>query len=516
MKRINISDNLRKSIITNGIDLSKPKNIFINSDKADHQYIDQALSSSELLFKQLWEISVAGMRLTDEQGNILAVNDAFCKTVEKSRQELISQPFPVIYHPDEQKDALDFYIKDLQENALKTRFERERILWNGRKAWFDFANSFLELPGIGKIVLSNINDITKRKTAELNLQISEERYRMLFNNANDAIFVCHLVKDKWFGDFIEINNSVSTLTGYSLDELKQTDFYRIIPSKYTDKLKSVLEDLVKKRHVIFEVHLLRKDGREIPVEISSHLFEYNNRPTILSMARNITERKQSERKLKETSKLLRNLASRLQAIREEERTVIAREIHDELGQNLTVLKMQVSLIANKLNDDQQHLKDKLESASQLIDQTVDSVQKISAKLRPGILDELGLIPAIEWQSQEFAERTAIVCDTDMPENDLELDREKSTAIFRIFQETLTNVARHAQAKKISIILRKTNESLMLEITDNGRGIRESQIKDPNSLGILGMKERVMVLGGTVNINGVPGQGTNVKVKIPLL
>jgi len=488
----------------------------IKPNTVENQVLENVLSSSELLFEQLWDISVDGMRLTDEQGTMLVVNEAFCKIVEKTKQELINQPFPIIYHQDEQKTALEIYTHDLSENALKTRFERERILWNGRKVWFDFTNSFIELPGIGKIVMTIINDITSKKLSDIELQKSENRFRMLFNNANDAIFVCHIEDDKWFGNFIEINNPGRTLTGYSIEELMYTDFYRIIPQKYSEKLKGVLEDLKSKRHVIFEVELLRKDGREIPIEISSHLFEYNNKPTILSMARNITNRKLSEQKLKQSSELLRNLASRLQAIREEERTLIAREIHDELGQNLTVLKMQIAFVANKLNDDQQFLKEKVESASKLIDSTVDSVQKISAKLRPGILDELGLIPAIEWQAQEFEERTAIVCDINMPKYDLKLDQEKSTAIFRIFQETLTNVARHAQAKKVSIILRRTNGSLLMEITDNGRGIRSSQIENLNSLGILGMKERALVLGGTVEINGVPDQGTNVKVEIPLI
>ncbi|MFC2088640.1 PAS domain S-box protein, partial [Calditrichota bacterium] len=461
------------------------------------------------------EISVDGMRLTDEKGNILAVNEAFCKTVEMTKDKLIYQPFPVIYDQAERKEALEMYTHDLQQNALKTHFEHERILWNGKKIWFDFTNSFLSLPGIGKIVLSAINDITKRKTAEINLLKSEERYRMLFNNANDAVFMCHIVDDKWFGDFIEINNPGSILTRYSIDELKQTDFYRIIPSIYSDKLRVVINKLINNKHVIFEVSFLRKDGREVPVEISSHLFEYNDRPTILSMARNITERKQSEEKLKQSSELLRNLASRLQAIREEERTVIAREIHDELGQNLTVMKMQISLISNKLRNDQQLLKNKLDSASKLIDQTVESVQKISAKLRPGILDELGLIPAIEWQSQNFEEMTGIVCDYSLLNEDIKLDREKSTAIFRIFQEALTNVARHANAKKISVLLRRVDNSLILEITDNGRGIRKGQPQDQNSLGLLGMKERALVLGGSVSINGVPDQGTNVKVEMPL-
>jgi len=131
------------------------------------------------------------------------------------------------------------------------------------------------------------------------------------------------------------------------------------------------------------------------------------------------------------------------------------------------------------------------------------------------LDELGLIPAIEWQAQEFEERTGIQCDCTLPSEELDIENDKATAIFRIFQEALTNVARHAGAKRISVILKEVNEFLLLEITDNGRGIKETQIKNPKSLGILGMKERAIAFGGEVLINGVPDKGTNLKLKMPV-
>jgi PAS domain S-box-containing protein len=481
----------------------------------DYKYLEKMLSGSELLFKQLWNSSVDGMRLTDEHGNMIAVNEAFCKTVGMTKQELIYQPFPVIYHKKEHGKALKMYKNDLRHNAIKTHFEHERMLWNNKKVWFDFTNSFIDFPGFGKIVLSIINDITLRKTTEIDLQKSKERYELLFNSANDAVFICHLDLNNHFQKFIEINNLASNILGFTKAELTEIDFYQIIPPKNVYTLQSVVEKLLNDKHAIFEITLLKKDRRPFLVEISAHLFDFDNKPTVLSIARNISDRKQTERQISESSKLLRDLASRLQDIREEERTMISREIHDELGQNLTVLKMQISLLSNKLEDNQGHLKDKLLSASKLIDQSVESVQRIAAKLRPGLLDELGLIPAIEWQSQDFEERTGIKCNYTLPSEDLELDRDKATAIFRIFQEALTNVARHAHAQRISIIMRKVNNSLQLEITDNGRGIKESQIKDPGSLGILGMQERAIVFGGEVMINGVPDKGTNVKVKMPL-
>ncbi len=487
----------------------------LDDEIKEHREAEKALSKSEILFKQVWDISVDGMRVTDEEGRIIAVNESFCKIVEMTEEQLEGQLFPVIYDESEHAEALEIYAWDLKNNELKTNFEAERILWNKKKVWFEFSNSFVQIEGTGIIVLSVINDITKRKMIELEIQKNEKRYRMLFNNGNDAVFVNHLTADNHFDQFIEVNDVARLRLGYSREEFHRMDLSSTLPERYHTDLEKAKEKLLAVDHVIFEVMQMRKDKRQIPVEISAHLFEFDNRPTVLSIARDITERKIVEKKLKHTSNQLRNLSSRLQDIREEERTMIAREIHDELGQVITVLKIQVSLMANKLHKDQNNLREKIDFVSQTLDQMVDTVQKITSKLRPGILDELGLIAAIDWQAQEFEKRTGIVCDSLILIKDISLDREKSTAIFRIFQEALTNIARHADADKISVILREEEEQLTLEITDNGQGIRKSQIENPRSLGILGMQERALVLGGTVQIRGVAGSGTHVKVAMPL-
>lgn len=344
---------------------------------------------------------------------------------------------------------------------------------------------------------------------------SLEWYRLLFNKINDAVFVCHLDETGTFETFIEVNDVACKRLNYSREDLLALSFYDIIDPKQTGELDLAVRDLFTKDYYLFEVNQLTRDKRRIAVELSAHRFEYDERSTVLSIARDITERKRSEKKLMASHEQFRNLASRIQTIREEERSALAREIHDELGQALTVLKIQISLLSHKLRNDQVDLKDKLTSMAGYIDQTVDSLQHILGKLRPGILDELGLVPAIEWQSQDFQEITGIRVEYILPEDTLELDEEKATALFRIYQEALTNIARHAHANHVNVTLRTDHADLVLEVTDNGIGISPGQIKDPKSMGLLGIKERTMLLSGRFEINGVRDKGTNVKVTIPM-
>ena len=477
--------------------------------------IKEEFSNIDLLFGQLWEISVDGMRLVDEDGNILLVNDAFCKIFEKEKEELLGKPFSIVYRKDEQEDALITFQNDIRNNKIKTLFERENTIWNGRKAWFEFSNSFLTLPDEKRITLSIIKEISERKKSEIELRESESKYKMLFNNANDAVFVTQLSDEKSYGDFIEVNEIACKRLGYTKEEFLQLSPSAIVSQKNIDDFNINMERLLKEGHVIFDLVHRAKDKKLIPVEINSHLFFYNDKPTVLSIARDITERKQAEEKLRRTSRLLRELATHLQSIREEERTMIAQEIHDELGQVLTALKIQVSLLANKLNNDQKPLKQKINSLTDMIDASVESVQKISAKLRPCILDELGLIAAIEWQTEEFEKLTNIKCSLVLPKKELILEKNKSTAIFRIFQEALTNIARHSLATKVKISLLNHQSNIYLEIQDNGNGITQDQIKAFKSLGIHGMEERAMVFGGQIYFEGIAGKGTIVKVEIPI-
>jgi signal transduction histidine kinase len=234
----------------------------------------------------------------------------------------------------------------------------------------------------------------------------------------------------------------------------------------------------------------------------------------VSVVRDITERKQVEEELRHSSEQLRSLTTRLQTVREEERGRIAREIHDELGQVLTGLKMDLSWLAGRLLKNQKPLLKKTKSMSELVDATIQTVRKISSELRPGILDDLGLSAAIEWQAQEFENRTGIKCRFISSREDFRLDKERSTAVFRLFQETLTNVARHAEATRVDIELEERAGHLILKVHDNGKGITRRQISHSKSLGLLGMRERALLFEGEVEIKGIRGKGTTVTVQIP--
>ena len=230
----------------------------------------------------------------------------------------------------------------------------------------------------------------------------------------------------------------------------------------------------------------------------------------------VTERRQAEEQLERSNEQLRALSVRIQAVREEESIRIAREIHDELGGALTGLKMDLSWMDKRLAEHQQSaVRQKLHSALELIDETISKVRNISTELRPSVLDDLGLAAAIEWQAREFQKRTEIQCRIVSLQEDIELSPEKSTAVFRIFQEILTNVARHARAGLVEVRMEERRGDLLLQVTDNGKGIEEGKVAEATSIGLLGMRERAMIFGGQVDFAGAEGRGTTVSVRIPL-
>jgi signal transduction histidine kinase len=225
------------------------------------------------------------------------------------------------------------------------------------------------------------------------------------------------------------------------------------------------------------------------------------------------ERKRAEARLRESHEQLHALSVYLQYMREEERTRISRAVHDELGQALTGLKMDLVWLAGRLPKELKPLQEKAKAMAATVDGTVKTVRQIATDLRPSILDDLGLAAAIEWQSQEFRNRTGIECVVNLDTNETLLDQDTNTAFFRIFQETLTNIVRHAHATRVEITLKERAHLLSLEVKDNGRGITEAEIHNTKSIGLLGMHERAALLGGTFAIHGSPGQGTTVTVTI---
>jgi PAS domain S-box-containing protein len=259
-----------------------------------------------------------------------------------------------------------------------------------------------------------------------------------------------------------------------------------------------------------EYRIIRPDGsvrwiydRGFPVHDEAGQLIY-----MTGIAEDVTERKAAE-----DMKRLRDLAAYLQSAREEERKRIARDIHDELGQLLTGMKLEVSWASKRVVTDPARVRDRLDELSGMIDLTIESLRKITADLRPDALDS-GLVEAIRWQALDFERRTSTPCRLELPPHEVSFDPERSTALFRILQEALTNVTRHADARSVRVSLREEAAELVLVVEDDGRGIALQELASPRSFGLLGMQERARLAGGTVKVMGRAGQGTTVTTRLP--
>jgi signal transduction histidine kinase len=230
------------------------------------------------------------------------------------------------------------------------------------------------------------------------------------------------------------------------------------------------------------------------------------------MAVTLENRMDEEKRAKEE---LRQLAAYLQQVREDERARIAREIHDDFGQSLTILKMDLSWLKHHLPTGASALHDKIDAASGVIDAALETLHRVSSELRPVILDDFGIVAAIEWQLEEFKQRTGLACELERTVDEIDLTREQATAVFRIFQEALTNVIRHSGADRIDVRLAVHEDTLHLELEDNGRGIRKAEIEASDAFGLIGMRERLRPWNGSIRFTGNPAKGTCVQVVLPL-
>lgn len=245
------------------------------------------------------------------------------------------------------------------------------------------------------------------------------------------------------------------------------------------------------------------------ISVFLELYRYN-----AGLTREIAERKAIEDDLRKAEEQVRAFRAHIESAREDERASLAREVHDELGQAMTGLKMDLAWLEKRLPKDKEEAADKVKSMLRLVDATIQSVRRISSALRPQVLDDVGLIATLRWQAGEFQLRTGIRCNVDLPPEEVAFDRARSTAAFRILQEVLANVARHSGATRVDITLRVDPDHFILKIADNGRGVSEAQLRNPKSLGLLGIRERAFLLGGRVDFQAEAGSGTTVTLSIP--
>ncbi len=343
------------------------------------------------------------------------------------------------------------------------------------------------------------------------LKESEKKYRVLFEQSRDPI--CLFTSE---GEILDANQSMTELFSYNPDEILGLNIRDLFHD--SGVWDEILDDIASNEIIRdYEALMVRSDGSSIECLVSTarHHGDISGGIGFQCIIRDITESKRNIRELIRSREEMRNLSSHLESLREIERTNIAREIHDVLGQSLTALKMDMSWLMKRIGKGESELLKKSSVMMDLVDSIIQTVRKISTELRPGIIDDLGLVAAIEWQAEEFQKRTGITCSVVSEFQDIIVDEKKSITYFRILQESLTNIIRHAHATEVAIELKIDNGTLSMEVRDNGRGIKEEEIHGSYSFGLIGIRERIYSCNGEVHISGTPGSGTSVRVVVPL-
>jgi PAS domain S-box-containing protein len=480
-------------------------------DITERKRAQEALKKSEVEFRTVWENSASGMRISDENGIVLRVNDSFCKMFEKTRKELEGKPLASIYAKEEAEHVMLTHNERFRSRTIQTHFERNLKIWNGKNIWVQAANSFLDLKEENLLLLSVFTDITEHKKAEEELRESEERYKELFERESDAI----MVFDSETKRFEDVNNAALQLYGYNREEILRLTAVDISaePEETVAMMNKIIKNNVKSIKKI-ERYNKKKDGTVFPVEISPGIFFIGGSRKVFSVVRDISERKKYETELKRSRRQFRLLSHRHQQKLEEERKRISRQVHDGLGQDLTALKIDIAHLKEQLTDNKMQIKNKLTYMLKRINSMIQIVKQISTDLRPGILDQLGLAAAIEWYTEDFQNRAGVKCQVNIKPSEIVLKETVATELYRILQEVLTNTARHSQAKNVNINLSMDSKSLRFTIRDNGIGFNLNQLDYHRSLGLLGMQERASAIKAKLVISNKAGKGTIVKVTLP--
>jgi len=339
------------------------------------------------------------------------------------------------------------------------------------------------------------------------LQGADHTYRVFVERMNEGAAV--LSRDH---TVLHCNGRFARFLGAGLQRVIGSSMLDLVWPDDHSKLDALLRRAAQK-NCRGEIRLQSRKGAPLSVQLSLNPLRLESTKAVCLIASDLSEMKRAEQELRASSEQLRNLAAHLLSVREEERARISREVHDELGQALTAVKMDLAWLAGRLPRRKGQMLKRIRSTRQLADDIIQSIRRISTELRPAVLD-LGLAEAVEWQVQEFQTRSGIQCTVRLLTREV-VASNASTAMFRIFQETLTNVARHAKATRTEVVLQKQQDWLVLLIRDNGRGFDQADPSLSKSLGLLGMRERAAILGGRVNISSAPGKGTTVTAWIPL-
>lgn len=487
--------------------------IFTALDITERKKAESQLRESEERYRVVIENSNDGVALVKE-GVFIYVNQKFVHMFGYERpDEITGRPIAFTTHPDHHDMVNRYNVKRRLGEPAPTQYDFKGMRKDGSVIDLEASVAGITLLG-ERVSLMSLRDITDRKKAEEALHESQERFRIAERMAQIGHFEWDILKD-----YITVSPSLSSIHGLDASGLQGglRRWLAMVHPEDAPQLQKIIWKSFREQRVEagFECRIVRPSG-EIRYIQARAMATYNavGKPIrVIGVVTDVTERKRAEEELLDSRERLRSLADHLVSAREEEKGFIARELHDELGQTLTALYFNLSWLRKKLRKDQMKLAEQVEAMARLTNEAVGTIKRIQGELRPSILDNLGLTEALEWQANNFRKHTKIAVDFQRSDTVI-TDTKTEIAIFRIFQEALTNVARHSQATRVQVELIQDTDEVRLTVSDNGRGIEGHEMYKRGSFGLLGIRERVDALGGRLVVTGGSGDGTRLDVRIP--
>lgn len=490
----------------------EPRFIVLSRDITERKRMEDALVASRKMLTEAQRLAQVGSWELDMESNTLSWSDELFRIFEIDPQQFGAtyEAFLNVIHPDDREAVNRAYAESLETHAYYD-IEHRLLMPDGRiKFVYERCETHYSPEGKPQRSLGIARDITERKHMEEELLYRENKFRTLAENSPNII-----IRYDRNCRCIYVNPAYAKEIGISVEDA----INRVPDSQWSADISITVQAMaIMETGIPAEIYL--EWPRPDTGQITSHIFHVvaERGPDgrvlgTLAIGHNITALKEAEKHLEASHAQLRGLAARLETVREEERKRIARDMHDELGQYLTALRMGVSVLRMQSGENDPAILEQVRGLSTLADKTIQVVRDIAASLRPAPLD-MGVVSALEWLAEDFSRRTGVPCKLDTEGEEIRLDDKHSTAIFRMVQESLTNVARHAEASQVEIRLNRQGDDYLLEVSDNGKGFDVS-LPRTKSFGLVGLRERAIMLGGEVFISSAANRGTAVRARIPI-